>query len=100
MPETIIDAAQQAAQERAGFAEAFFDPSDSLGRRRGMSDKSIRNLEKLIAAKAKGKEIKAAPEPQAPKVIDIMDALRQSLEQKKPVKRSKTAAQSPVPRAQ
>ena len=37
------------------------------------------NLEKLIAAKAKGKEIAPASEPKAAKVIDIMEALRKSV---------------------
>jgi DNA end-binding protein Ku len=41
------------------------------------------NLQKLIAAKSKGKEIKAAPAPKAAKVVDIMEALRQSLNEKK-----------------
>lgn len=41
------------------------------------------NLMKLIAAKAKGKDIKAAPEPKTEKVVDIMEALRKSLEEKK-----------------
>ncbi len=40
------------------------------------------NLEKLIAAKAKGKEIAPASEPKAAKVVDIMEALRKSLESK------------------
>jgi DNA end-binding protein Ku len=43
------------------------------------------NLEKLIKAKAKGKEIKVAPEPEPQKVVDIMEALKQSLARKKPV---------------
>jgi DNA end-binding protein Ku len=37
------------------------------------------NLERLIRAKAKGKEIKPAAEPAAPKVVDIMEALQRSL---------------------
>jgi DNA end-binding protein Ku len=40
------------------------------------------NLEKLIAAKAKGKEITPAAEPKTAKVVDIMEALRKSLESK------------------
>jgi DNA end-binding protein Ku len=47
------------------------------------------NLEKLVQAKAKGKQITAAPEPEAPKVIDIMEALKRSLEEKKPVARER-----------
>jgi len=59
------------------------------------------NLEKLIAAKARGKEVTPAPEPHVAKVVDIMDALKASLEAKKsppqkgkksvPAKRMKTA---------
>ncbi len=41
------------------------------------------NLEKLIAAKAKGKDISAVPQPKAEKVVDIMEALRRSLGEKK-----------------
>lgn len=48
------------------------------------------NLEKLIAAKAKGKEIKPVPEAKPSKVVDIMEALRQSLDQgaAKPAKKT------------
>jgi len=46
------------------------------------------NLEKLIAAKAKGKEIEAVAEPKPAKVLDIMEALRNSLAEKKAVKSS------------
>jgi len=55
------------------------------------------NLKKLIDAKAKGKEIKAAPEPAPAKVVDIMEALKQSLAEKKeqPPKR---AASKKTPR--
>ena len=45
------------------------------------------NLEKLIAAKAKGKEIAPAAEPKAAKVVDIMDALKRSLEEAKAASR-------------
>jgi DNA end-binding protein Ku len=48
------------------------------------------NLEKLIAAKAKGKEIAPAPQPKTAKVVDIMEALRKSLE-------SKSAEEKPAP---
>lgn len=41
------------------------------------------NLRKLIAAKAKGKEVKAAPSANIAKVVDIMEALRESLSQHK-----------------
>ena len=47
------------------------------------------NLEKLIAAKAKGKEIKAPPEPKVSKVVDIMEALRKSLDEKKSLEEKK-----------
>ena len=50
------------------------------------------NLQKLIAAKAKGKAIKRSPEPEVPKVVDIMEALKQSLAEmegkKKPAARA------------
>ncbi len=55
------------------------------------------NLEKLVAAKAKGKQIAVTPEPKAAKVVDIMEALRKSLSDKKkagpvekPAKRKKS----------
>jgi DNA end-binding protein Ku len=41
------------------------------------------NLEKLIAAKAKGKQVAAVEEPKVGKVTDIMEALRRSLGEKK-----------------
>jgi DNA end-binding protein Ku len=50
------------------------------------------NLKKLIEAKAKGKETKPVPEPQVPKVVNIMEALRRSLEAKKPVQRERAPA--------
>src|SRR5206468_372876 len=51
-------------------------------------------LEKLINAKAKGKEIRAAPEPKVEKVVDIMEALRRSLEAKKSVGRERRPAKT------
>jgi DNA end-binding protein Ku len=50
------------------------------------------NVMKLIEAKAKGKEIKPVPEPRVSKVVDIMEALRRSLEAKKPVQRERAPA--------
>ena len=50
------------------------------------SDTYRENLEKLIKAKANGKEIKAVEAPEPGKVVDIMEALRKSLEQKKQTK--------------
>src|ERR1044071_1807109 len=47
------------------------------------SDTYRENLEKLIKAKANGKEVKPVEAPQPSKVVDIMEALRRSLEQKK-----------------
>jgi DNA end-binding protein Ku len=47
------------------------------------SDTYRENLEKLIAAKAKGKEVAAAPQPKIEKVTDIMEALRRSLTEAK-----------------
>jgi DNA end-binding protein Ku len=57
------------------------------------------NLEKLIKAKAKGKQIQPASEPQLPKVVDIMEALQRSLAQKKlaqkkPAQRDRAAAKT------
>ena len=49
------------------------------------------NLEKLIAAKAKGKEITPAAEPKTAKVVDIMEALRKSLESKSTARKGATA---------
>jgi DNA end-binding protein Ku len=49
------------------------------------------NLEKLIAAKAKGKEVEAVAEPKPAKVLDIMEALRNSLAGKKKGARGKAA---------
>jgi len=55
-------------------------------------------LLKLIDAKVKGKEVKAAPEPKTAKVIDIMDALRKSLEAKKPVQHERAPAKKALAR--
>jgi DNA end-binding protein Ku len=41
------------------------------------------NLEKLITAKVKGKDVAAVEQPKVAKVVDIMEALRQSLGQKR-----------------
>lgn len=56
------------------------------------------NLEKLIAAKAKGKDIPAVAQPKVAKVVDIMEALRRSLSEKK-TSEPKRAAGKVKPRA-
>ena len=56
--------------------ESYFHPEQ-------YKDTYPENLEKLIAAKAKGKAIAPAAGPKAPKVVDIMDALRKSLNERK-----------------
>jgi DNA end-binding protein Ku len=53
------------------------------------------NLKKLIAAKSKGKEIKAAPEAKPEKVVDIMEALQKSLAEKKEQPPKRAASQKP-----
>ena len=53
------------------------------------------NLQKLIEAKIKGKKISAAPEPKTPKVVDIMEALRKSLEKKSVHREHATAKKAP-----
>lgn len=49
------------------------------------------NLEKMIHAKIEGHKVVETPTPHVAPVIDIMDALRKSLEQKKPPKRAASA---------
>ena len=44
-------------------------------------DKYAENLTKLIQMKIEGKEIVQAPNPEEPKIINLMDALKQSVEQ-------------------
>lgn len=51
------------------------------------------NLEKLIAAKAKGKQVETVAEPKPAKVLDIMEALRNSLAQKKAQGKEKPGGQ-------
>jgi non-homologous end joining protein Ku len=51
----------------------------------------------LIAAKAKGKEVQAVPEPKVGKVVDIMDALRKSLETRKKADRERTVSAKKTP---
>ena len=41
------------------------------------------NLEKLVAAKANGKDVAAVAQPKVEKVVDIMEALRKSFSEKK-----------------
>ena len=52
------------------------------------------NLQKLVAAKAKGKDVEPQPEPEVSKVVDIMEALRQSLSEQKNGKRAPAKAAS------
>lgn len=47
-----------------------------------------RNVERLIEQKQKGHEVKAVAQPKPPKVVDIMDALKRSLESKAVSKKS------------
>jgi DNA end-binding protein Ku len=54
------------------------------------------NLEKLIAAKAKGKTISPVVEPKPAKVVDIMEALRRSLGQKKSSERTEQSKSNTV----
>lgn len=64
------------------------------------------NLEKMISAKVEGQSVVETPTTHIAPVIDIMEALRKSLEQKKPPKRAEAAtadaeaepAEAPAPR--
>jgi len=56
-------------------------------------DTYLENLQALIDAKLQGREVVEAPAPRVAPVIDIMEALKQSLAQRKPVK-TETAAES------
>jgi DNA end-binding protein Ku len=49
------------------------------------------NLDKMIQAKIEGHKVVETPSQHIAPVIDIMEALRKSLEQKKPVKRAEAA---------
>lgn len=49
------------------------------------------NLEKMIQAKMDGQKVVETPTPHVAPVIDIMDALRKSLEARKPVQRAEAA---------
>jgi DNA end-binding protein Ku len=44
------------------------------------SDHYVEQMTKLIEAKVEGQEIVAAPEPEEPKIINLMEALKQSVE--------------------
>jgi DNA end-binding protein Ku len=52
------------------------------------------NLRKMIEAKVEGHKVVETPEPHVAPVIDIMEALKKSLEARKPPKTAKTAAGS------
>jgi DNA end-binding protein Ku len=69
--------------------EAEFDP-------KAYKDELRERLEKLIEAKAAGKHVvlAASEEPEAPRVVDLMDALKKSLDRAK--KTSKPAAAKPA----
>ncbi len=47
------------------------------------SDEYRKGLEKVIEAKVEGREIEHVPEPEETKVVDLMEALRASVEQTK-----------------
>jgi DNA end-binding protein Ku len=65
--------------------EAKFEPEK-------YKDTYQENLKALIEAKLQGREVVEAPAPRVAPVIDIMEALKQSLAQRKPVK-AETAAE-------
>jgi DNA end-binding protein Ku len=67
--------------------EADFDPAQ-------YKDELRERLEKLIEAKAAGKHVvlAASEEPEAPRVVDLMDALKKSLERAKKPGRTGAAA--------
>ena len=44
-------------------------------------DKHVEQLTELITAKVEGKEIVAVPDPEEPRILNLMDALKQSVEQ-------------------
>jgi DNA end-binding protein Ku len=62
------------------------------------TDDYRRNLMRIIEAKVKGKhvELEAAEEPRQAEVVDLMERLRRSLEQRTPRKKAKAPAKRPM----
>jgi DNA end-binding protein Ku len=65
--------------------EGMFDEDFDLGQ---FHDVYTEKLTELIEAKVAGKELVSPPESQEPGVINLMDALKQSVQQVKPPKRA------------
>jgi DNA end-binding protein Ku len=64
-------------------------------------DNYVERLNKLIEAKVQGKEVVAPPEEPAPRIINLMEALQQSVAeaQKRATKPPKQVAPSPAAKA-
>lgn len=81
LPEVeLSEAEQQMASALVDLLTAHFDPQ-------AYKDEYREELMKLIQAKVEGREVVAAPEA-APQVMDLMEALRASLEQAEAAKKA------------
>lgn len=85
----MVDLASELIERKSGP----FDPED-------YDDKYATELKKLIARKAKGEKIVAAPEPEPAEsnVINLMDALRKSLGDKRAARPADRETAAPAPR--
>jgi DNA end-binding protein Ku len=73
------------------LAKRLIDTLASAFRPEKYEDEYRKNVESLIAQKRKGKKMTEVEQPKVAPVVDIMDALRRSLEQKPTTKAGKPA---------
>jgi DNA end-binding protein Ku len=79
------------------LAEHIFDTKAAHFDPKKFGDRYEVALRKLVLKKAAGKKIEVEPEPEKPSnVINLMDALRQSIKQGSPRKRHRKAGRRPA----
>jgi len=84
------------AEKELKLAKTLIDSQVTKFKPEKYRDTFRQNLEKLVAAKAKGKEVKPVEEKKVDKVVDIMEALQKSLEAKKSVHSQRKTATKPT----
>jgi DNA end-binding protein Ku len=83
------------AAKEIDLARRLIDTLASPFKPQQYEDEYRGNVERLIDQKRKGREVTAVRQPKAAKVVDIFDALKRSLEQKKPARKA-TARKKPA----
>ena len=87
------------AAKEMDLAKRLIDTLASPFKPEQYADEYRKNVEKLIQQKRKGREVAEVKQPKAPKVVDIFDALKKSLEAKKPTAKPTTRKKSSHGRA-